>query len=94
MKTIIGPRGSGKTKELLKFASDNGCAVFSPDARALYVKAHAYGYDNIEIYGFNDEPVDSRKYPIVIHDVNKFVQQCFPTCVVKGFSATMEDTDD
>lgn len=94
MKTIIGPRGSGKTKELLKFASDNDYAVFTTDARALRVKAHAYGYDNIEIYGFDNELPNNEKPPIVIHDVNKFVQWCFPGHTVKGFSATMEDTDD
>lgn len=94
MKTIIGPRGSGKTKELLKFASDNNYAVFSNDARALSVKAHAYGYDNVEIYGFDNELANNKKPPIVIHDVNKFVQWCFSGYTVKGFSATMEDTDD
>lgn len=94
MKTIIGPRGSGKTKELLKFASDNNYAVFTTDARSLRVKAHAYGYDNVEIYGFDNELANNEKPPIVIHDVNKFVQWCFPGYTVKGFSATMEDTDD
>ena len=79
MKTIIGPRGSGKTKELLKFASDNNYAVFSND---------------VEIYGFDNELANNKKPPIVIHDVNKFVQWCFSGYTVKGFSATMEDTDD
>lgn len=77
MKIIYGERGTGKTKQLLEYAYENRATVVTKNARALKVKAQAYGLnvDIIEVNSLSDNmPYEKR---IVIHGLNDYLEDYF-----------------
>ena len=75
MKTIIRGRDSGKAKELLQYARENNCFIITQDKRAFRVKAHNYGFNDIEIIDYDDLRNDN--YPVgitaLIHNGDKML---------------------
>lgn len=97
MKVIIDKRGSGKIKKLLEIAKNTEDAIIlTQDKRALKVKAHSYGYDNLEIIDYQDLKDDN--YPlganVFIHNGDKVLYELLDIYYglnVSGFTATMEE---
>lgn len=54
MISVIGKRGSGKTTKLFELAREKNAMVLVSNSRALKQKAHALGYNDIEIIGLGD----------------------------------------
>ena len=97
MKVIIDKRGSGKIKQLLETANEiPNSIILTQDKRALKVKAHSYGYENLEIIDYQDLRNDN--YPIgatvFVHNGDKTLYHLLDNYFglnVGGFTATMED---
>ena len=94
MLTIIDVRGSGKTKKLLETAREKNALILTQDKRAFKVKAHSYGYDDINILDYEDlenDDYDLMK-PILVHNADKVSNYLFDRYYgLKpiGFSATL-----
>ena len=75
MKRIIGPRGTGKTKELMQVAQENEALFVCANPQAMRVKAHNYGFIGIDfidyIEFFNGNYVEA---PYVIDDLERFIR--------------------
>lgn len=96
MITIINVRGSGKTKKLLEAAREKQAIILTQDKRAFKVKAHSYGYDDIQILDYEDLENDNYNLdkPILIHNADKVLNYLFDRYYglkPLGFSATMEE---
>ena len=96
MLTIIRDRDSGKAKQLLETARKNHYAILTQDKNAFSVKAHSYGFDDIQIIDYDDLKNDNYEYGgnILIHNgdkVLKWIFDYFYGINVKGFSATVGD---
>jgi len=95
MLTIIKERNSGKAKELLEIARKNNAIIVTQDKRAFAVKAHSYGYDDVEVIDYEDLDNDdySIERPALIHNGDKmldWLMDRFYGLKVIGFSATKE----
>ena len=95
MITIIGARGSGKSKELLEQARAQNAIILTKDKRGFEVKKKAYGYDDIKILDYEDLENDDYDLtqPILIHNVEAVLDYLFDRYYgLKpiGFSATVE----
>lgn len=75
MIIISGGRGIGKTKMLLEQASASGATVVCSDPDALRARAHRYGITGLDFISYSD--FSSSEKPVYIHDVNKFLTECF-----------------
>ena len=100
MLTIIRDRDSGKARQLLEAARKQNCAILTQDKNAFSVKAHSYGFDDIQIIDYDDLKNDNYEYGgnILIHNGDKVLGWLFDYFYginVKGFSATaMENKDE
>lgn len=97
MFTIIRCRDSGKAKELLKTARKANAFIITQDKRSFQVKAHGYGYDDIEIVDYDDLKNDNYPLgaPAVIHNGDKMLSWLlnhFYNIELAGFTATLEDS--
>lgn len=99
MITIIRDRDSGKAKELFEIAEKNNYIILTQDKRTLEVKAHSYGYDDLQIIDYDDLKNDN--YPfgvkVLIHNGDKTLQwlmDYFYGINVIGFSATKGENND
>ena len=54
MISIMGQRGSGKTRKLFEEARKNNAMILTINSHALREKARALGYTDIEINGFGN----------------------------------------
>lgn len=93
MLTIIRNRDSGKARQLLEAARKNHCAILTQDKAAFEVKAHSYGFDDVEIIDYEDLKDDTYDYGsnILIHNGDKTLQWLFDYFYglnVIGFTAT------
>lgn len=77
MKIIFGSRGTGKTKQLLEYAYENRATVITKNARALKVKAQAYGLnvDIVEVDSLSENTLYDKR--IVIHGLNDYLEDYF-----------------
>lgn len=95
MITIIGTRGSGKSKQLLEQARANNAIILTKDKRGFEVKKKSYGYEDIDILDYEDLENDNYDLarPILIHNVEAVIDYLFDRYYgLKpiGFSATKE----
>lgn len=96
MIAIINGRGSGKAKQLLTAAHEAGNSiVLTQDKRALQVKAHSYGFNDITIIDYEDLKNDN--YPfgakLFVHNGDKLLQYLLDTYYglnLVSFTATTE----
>lgn len=97
MLTIIGNRGSGKAKQLMEAAAKTNGTILTQNKRALYVKAHAYGYDNLNIIDYEDlrnPRIQIPDSPIYVHNGDKvltWLLEKYYGISIAGFSATLEE---
>ena len=96
MITIIRNRDSGKAKQLMEIARKNNCAIITQDKAAFEVKAHSYGYDDIQIYDYNDLKDDTYSFGehVLIHNGDKMLAwllDYFYGIEVDGMSATCDE---
>ena len=94
MYTVIRDRDSGKAHQLLELARKENAFIITEDKRAFKVKAHGYGFDDVEIVDYED--LSQNNYPnkpALIHNVEKLLNWFFKRFEinVKGFSATLND---
>lgn len=92
MKAIIRNRETGKARELIEYAVINHATIAAENPDAFKVKAHNYGYDDVNVIGWSDllvynEPI---KENIVIHNIDKMMNW-FCGGKLIGFSATKEE---
>ena len=88
MFKIIGGKGTGKTRELLTKAHDEGAVVLCMDTEKMQERARGYGFYNMDIRGYPDifkTSVEDKD--VYIHDVDAFLHIHFGLNV-KGYSAT------
>ena len=96
MKAVIRGRDSGKAKELLQFAREEGALVVTQNKRGLKVKAKALGFDDVQIVDYEDLCEENYAHinsKIIIHNVDKWIEEVFFNTYgldVIGFSATGE----
>ena len=96
MLTIINNRGTGKAQQLLTAAREKNAIILTQDKRAFKVKAHSYGYDDIEILDYEDLENDDYdlNQPVLLHNADKILEYLFDRYYgLKpiGFSATVEE---
>ena len=96
MLTIINNRDTGKAQQLLAAAREKNAIILTQDKRAFKVKAHSYGYDDIQILDYEDLENDDYdlSQPILLHNADKILEYLFDRYYgLKpiGFSATMEE---
>lgn len=96
MITIIGNRGSGKSKELLAQARANNAIILTKDKRGFEVKKKSYGYEDVDILDYDDLENDDYNLtrPILIHNVEHYLSYMsdrYYGLKVLGFSATKEN---
>jgi hypothetical protein len=75
MFIISGGRGIGKTKMLLEQASATGGTIVCADPEAMRARAHRYGIVGLDIISYRE--LSTSEKPVYIHDVNKFLSDCF-----------------
>ena len=97
MKVIARGRGTGKTKELLQQAYNEGGYVLTINKRGLQEKAQAYGFVGLNVLDWNDlmyGDYDATK-PLYIHNIGEVMQELFDTDFqemrINGFSTTVEE---
>ena len=96
MITIIKERGTGKAQQLLATARENNAIILTQDKRAFKVKAHSYGYDDINILDYEDLENDNYDLtkPVLIHNADKVLEYLLDRyygLVPIGFSATVNE---
>ena len=96
MKIIFGNKESGKTEKILQLANKHGSIVLSSSPHALWEKARALGYTNVEIVGFGDLNNDnfSLGKDLYIDDVENALQYLMDRYYklnVRGISVTIEE---
>ena len=96
MIIIARQRDSGKARELLLAARDNKAVVATDNVERLREKANKYGIYDVDICNYDDIisiEQDYTNYPIMIHNVDKFLECYFGMTGQKiiGFSATLEE---
>lgn len=77
MKLIYGGRGTGKTRQLLEYATENRATVITKNARALRVKAQSYGInvDIVEADSLTENTLFDKR--VVIHDLDDYLKDYF-----------------
>lgn len=70
MKRIIGPRGTGKTKQLLEYAKQHNAIVLTATPERLAYKAREYGIFGLDIRPMTEAPNISVSANVVIHNVD------------------------
>lgn len=96
-KYIVRENSSGKTKELLMFAKENGLLVVCRDAAAMERKAQAYGIYGLGFISYEEIARNNRIYsgslklnvPFVVDEVESFLSFLF-TNDCRGFTQTVE----
>jgi hypothetical protein len=87
MKRIIGPRGTGKTKELMQMAQENNALFVCANPQAMRVKAHNYGFVGIDFVDYiefmNGNCVEA---PYVIDDLEGFIKAILYTDNLIGYT--------
>lgn len=85
MIKIIGAPGSGKTKQLMAMCAEENATLVCKNPEAMVVKAHAYGYKNINIISYTDflKTSDYNQNNAYIDDIDEFLELI--GCFVKGF---------
>lgn len=88
MIKIIRENGSGKTKELLKYANDNKGIIVCANPAYMREKARCYGFEEIpQFIGYGDEiPTTGTLY---IDDLDYFLKVNFSNIV--GYNLNKED---
>mgnify|MGYP007038182038 CR=1 FL=1 len=97
MKAIARSRGTGKTKELLLAAQQEGGMVLTGNKRGLQEKARAYGIEGVTIVDwddiiYRDEELNSK--PIFVHNLDDIMESYFWDdfgLKLRGYSLTLED---
>jgi len=96
MITIIRGRDSGKAKELLEAAQEYNAAIITQNKRSFLVKAHNYGFHDVEVLDYDDlmnDNYDVNK-PVLIHNADKMlyhmIQNHYGLDMI-GFTATEEN---
>lgn len=86
---IVGQVSSGKTRKLLEVAKNTNALVvcFNPDA--MRVKAHSYGFQDLEIYGYDDIRDIREGRNIVIDELKDFFKYALGF-KLDGFNMTVE----
>ena len=87
MIIISGGRGIGKTKMLLEQVADNKGVLVCKDPEAMRARAHKYGITGLTIISY-EELNKETDGPIYIHDVTKFLTECFGD--VRGYTQCNE----
>lgn len=54
VRSIIGHRGTGKTRELIEYASQHGCTIVCGDVDKMIQKVHAYRKVGISVISYLD----------------------------------------
>ena len=97
MKVIVGPRGTGKTKELLFAAQQEGGIVLTGNKRALQEKARAYGIEGVTIVDWDDiiyRDNELNSKPLFVHKLDDVIESYFWDDYgfrLKGYSLTVEE---
>jgi len=98
MINISGSAGTGKTKELVKVAVNNGATIVCESPSRLYDKIHGYGIAGltcISYYDYLDIIMDKAENDIkndkkfVIDDIGKFIEYLAPNTI--AFTSLIED---
>ena len=92
MDIIIGGRGTGKTKQLFETARRNGGVILAWNKRATQIKAHEYGYDNLEIVDYedlhnDDFPLGKKFYVLNGHKFLEWLMDRYYNIELGGFTA-------
>lgn len=90
MRKIVGPRGSGKTKELMKLAKEENAVFVCYNPYHMKEKAERYGIIGLTFISYSDflrEPIGEK---FVIDELEMLISTThfFGKCV--GFSYTEE----
>lgn len=93
MKVILWPRGSGKTRELIRFALDNNYSIlaFTPSkASSLREKSLAYFGCSVPVIQYPEQCSG----PVVVDDAEEVIPQLlhliYPEAVLKGFTQSAD----
>lgn len=93
MNLILRPRGSGKTKELIKFALDNNCSIlaFTPSkVNSLKEKSLVYFGQAVPVILY-PEPCSGS---VVVDDVEEVLPQLikliYPEATLEGFAQSTD----
>lgn len=97
MFTIIRDRDSGKAKQLMEIAIKNHGTILTQNKRALLVKAHSYGFENLNIIDYDD--LRNGDYhlpdtPVYVHNGDKVLSwllEKYYGIKIDGFSATLDE---
>ena len=89
IKKIIREPGSGKTREIMGLCAAENAYFVCKKPEAMEVKAHAYGYGNIEIISYQDYLLDSKynKYNCYFDDIDELLE--FLGFKIKGFGGNI-----
>lgn len=89
MKKIIGEPGSGKTKKLMALCQQENATLVCKNPEAMLVKAHAYGYKNINIISYYNFLKTStyNQNNAYLDDIDEFLQVI--GCVVSGYGGNL-----
>lgn len=97
MKVIAGPRGTGKTKQLLQEAYSHNGQVLTTNKHGLAEKARAYGLKDLPILDWSDMMYGEYNLtkPLYVHNIDKVFSELitvdFQDIPFEGFTVTLEE---
>ena len=91
MYKIIDQRGTGKTNKLMSLVKENNGVLVCTNPEAMRVKAHAYGFDDIDIISDRDYWLDNYNLhkKVFIDELENFIYEYDDN--IYGYSLSLED---